>query len=186
MGQIDRSRAALQGLAPGLAMGLPGIVAGPPFGVMSTMGLGLNTTYYARFVPEEDMRITRLNFIVTTFDAANPAVDLAIYDATTLGKLGSIGAPQTGILNSNGTKSLSLSSPTFVAAGTPCYAALGSASNGIAVILARVLNNAFTTQLFGASPPNLYGGNEAAMPTPATANPSGTSPNLPWLIVRTD
>lgn len=187
MGGVERRRALIQGVSPGWSQGQPGLIAGPPAGQINAFTLAANLGYFSRFVAEEELAVTKIAFVVSTLDAANPTVDVGIYDATTLQRLGSSGAV-AGFLNATGLAVVSLTATTTIPAGTVCYAALSSNSASVAVVQGRSANTATNWLMFGGTPPNLMAAQKAAAhPLPASVDPLATTTNtVPLLAVRTN
>jgi hypothetical protein len=165
------------------AAGYPGFFAVPLFGI-TTLTLAANQAYYSRFVPPRDLEVDRLHFRVQAVDAADPAVELAIYDGLTMAKLVSTGA-LTGQLTVAGRKVVNLSAPTNLEGGKVYYAALASPTAGVASVQAVSISNAGFTEIVGDTGPDRLGGGEAAAyPLPATAAPGNLTTGLPIIFCR--
>lgn len=189
MAGLQRRTAILRTLSPGDAQGQPGLLAIPPIALIANLVTVANQGYFSRFVPEEDMFVTKISFICTVLDVADPAVDVGIYDASTATptRLASKGST-TGLLTATGVKTVTLPTPVLLTAGNVYAAAFTSASAAVATIQAHNVNAAAILGLFGGSFPASYAMIAAAMlPLPAgpvTVN-SATNTNV-LLAVRTD
>jgi len=118
---------------------------------VSTLAWSANQARFTRFSPSRALTVTSLSFEVTTLDAADPAVDVGIYNAS-LARLVSSGAT-TGIVTSTGVKNIAVTA-TSLTPGSVYYAALSCAS---ATPVFRVVNwvGATAAQLFGSTAPQI-------------------------------
>lgn len=187
MGGLERRTAILKTLSPGaLAQGYPGILTGPYFGFATNLTSVANRAFFARFVPEEDMFVTKISYVVSTLDAGDPTVQVGIYNGTTLARLGASTAA-SGIVTSTGVKTQAIVTPFLLTAGTVYYGAIVS-PGATHVIQARNVNAATVYTIFGATVPNLGAGVMAAaapLPDPAVIS-TGNNNECPMLAIRTD
>lgn len=182
-GDLDVLLAASQ---PGQAAAQPGFVAGPTFGALSTLTLVANQAYLARFVPDAPVTLTKVSFQVTTQDAADPNVSVAIYDALTLARL-AVSATAAGSLNTTGVKTVSLVTPVAVGSRRVLYVAISSNTAGVAVIRSGVAGNAALLAVFGATAPNNFALEQAAAhPLPNPIVPVAGGSDFALLFPRTD
>lgn len=150
-----------------------------------TLTVTANRAYYMRFVPSRDMLVTSIAFMVFTVDAANPNVDVGIYDASGA-RLVSSGAT-AGKLNALGKQSVTITA-TLLRAHTVYYAALSTPSAAVAQLHGASgsgTNSVF--YLYGSTMPTAEAMVETpAHPLPATATGivAGGNPAGPILAVN--
>lgn len=131
--------------------------------------------YIARFVPSRDMTIANIAIAVSTAASVDDPVDVGIYDAS-LNRLGSSGAT-LGKLNSPNTKSIALTAPVSLKAGSVYYAALsfGTVGGTAAVISGGSFGAPQFTKMFGTAVPAVEIDVKAAMhPLPTSWGALGT------------
>jgi len=161
-------------------IGLPGLVAPGfyPHSVESKL-LVANTAYLARFVPSAEITIDSISFICTVADAANPQVDLGLYEGGT--RLMSTGATVGELLVANSVRSLLFAAQTLQA-GTVYYAALSSNSSVAGVMSATWPVN-LGPKLLGASA-EVASAPTLSHPLPATATLGIATTFVPILGVK--
>lgn len=191
MAGLQRRTAILKTLYPGASCGYPG--QGPKFpfdmGITNSPAWTANRSLLVRFVPEEDMLVTKISFHLSTLDAGDPGVAVAIYgpdSASPLPLLATSGS-LTGVATSTGIKTLALTVPPLLIAGSVYYLALSSAS-AVMVVQSFSANGAINLTFFGATAPNLMAGVVGANHPPVTGVTLATGANneVPLLIARTD
>ena len=139
-------------------LGLPGILVPQHSnfaGSITALGVtAANQGRLFRFVLSEPLALALVAFEVTTLDATDPDIDVAIYDATLTTRIASTG-PTAGKATSTGVKSMALTAN--LAAGVAYWAGLscetttaqfrGIASNSVALLL----GNTVTTSVAASS-----------------------------------
>lgn len=126
--------------------------SGTGYGV-TTQAVAANTARLSRFVPDEDMTVTKIGFAVTAVSIGNVAdveVDVAIYSSS-LARLVSSGATAGKVLTT-GQKSVDITSTTLTA-GTVYYIALsvGSIGTTTASLAAASYGGAGGPRMFGTA-----------------------------------
>lgn len=168
------------GSSAGREMGQPGIIAPSQYTGFAGSVWTANQCRVSRFVPSRDLTVTKIAFSVTSADAANPATDVGIYDASGAKIVASTAA--TGIVNSTGVKAVTIAA-TNLEAGTVYYAAISCA--GAPTISCASLTSANVAELFGATVPNVIGGTlTASHPLPSSIASVGGGTAPPLLAVR--
>lgn len=167
--------------------GFPGVMAPTaPDTLKGSLTLTANQAQVARFVPQRNMTINTLSFAVTTAAGSDDAVDVGIYgpnsSAGVLTRLVSKGAT-TGLLNSTGVKTVSITATKLVA-GTVYYVALscGTIGTTAATIASNGMNSTIVNALMGSGVPLMIVGSKATShPLPSTiSGPSNATqgPNM--------
>lgn len=141
-----------------------------------------NRAWVSRFVPDQDMLVTAIRFVVTGADTVDSAVDVGIYDST-LAKIVSSGAT-TGKLNTTGAKSVTVAS-TRLRAGTIYYAAVSCAVTTSVTLAGWTAAGADIIQIFGSAAGQLLAGyKDTSHPLPASlATPTFNVAGYPLLAV---
>jgi hypothetical protein len=167
--------------AGGIAPSAPGVAG-------ASLTLVANQAHLSRYVPERNMTITKLAYIVTTVAGSDDPVDVAIYSlnpsAGVLSRLNSLGAT-VGQLNSLGRKVLTIPATRLVA-GTIYYIGLscGVIGTTAAVILGAGYNSTTAAGLMGTGVPDLITGSKpASHPLPPTISGPSALANGPRIGV---
>lgn len=148
--------------------------------VSGSLALTADRAYYVRFVPDRDMTVDEIAFVVTVAAGADDACDVGLYTSA-LAKIVTAGAT-TGKLNGTGRKTIALTA-TALKAGTVYYAGfscgtLGGSAASIAPIGLGGASGFTGCTLIGSTAPDVEGFIQTAStphPLPNTAVISATS-----------
>lgn len=152
-----------------------GVAPSTASGSSLSLTLVANQANLSRFVPQRNMVVSTLVLTVTTLASADDAIDVGIYSmraAGGLARLVSKGAT-TGLVNSTGRKTISITATKLVA-GTVYYVAIscGTLGGTAAVVQAAGFNNADANKLMGTTAPNALALSKATshpLPDPLTS-----------------
>lgn len=160
-----------------------GALTGSAAGSWAEVTLAANVAFFSRLTVEEETRVSSIAFFVSTIDAGNPATDVGLYDR--FGNLITSTGAQTGIINAGVVKAVTLPITVVLDPDEVYYPAISSASAGVGKIFGLTGVNANAHALFGATFPNVEGGQMAAAhPLPAALTVALTTP-LPVFAART-
>lgn len=123
-----------------------------PVWAISTQALAANTARYGRFVPDEDILVGGISFVVTTIAGADDSVDVGIYNSSLSTVLKSSGAT-SGKLLSLGVKNITFAAPVQLRGGTVYYSSLacGTLGAGAGTLAALSYSLANTGTIFGTA-----------------------------------
>lgn len=151
----------------------------------TTLALTANRAFFGRFSPSRETVVTKLAFVLITAAGADDAVDVGIYSSD-LTRLGSAGATTGKLTGSAGVRTVDLSAPLTLTAGTVYYAAFSSGTQGgsAGAVLGVSHGHGNAPDLFGATAglrETAYMNTAHALPSSASFTSAG---NCPILAVR--
>jgi hypothetical protein len=128
------------------------------------------------------MVITKMSFGVQTIASVDDHVDLGVYDALTMARLGSTGDTAGLLIGATGRKVVNLAAAVQLIAGQVYYAAfaMGAIGGTAATLVCTNLPNG--QQMFGPTNPFIeqsFAG--SAFPLPASLSTSGSIASCPFL-----